>query len=126
MGFLMVMLIFIRQPIPRNTYSIKVGNYVPNLTYLLGPYKLPVLFEDEQYRILHILLFFSEQILIAYLSVDFIFFLLYRDESVICLIPEHPNNLIQEFLVQLPFLKSLKGTYLFFCNLFLIKLRDSH
>jgi hypothetical protein len=38
-----------KNPSTPSKYTIKVGNYVPGLVYLLGPYKLPVIFENKQY-----------------------------------------------------------------------------
>lgn len=58
--------------------TIKVGNYVPGLMYLLGPYRLPVIFENKQ------------------------------DLSVICVIPDHPIKLIQEYLNQSSRVAALK------------------
>lgn len=56
----------------KNEYEIKVANYLSGLWYMLGPYRLPIIYENKQ------------------------------DQSVICIIPEHPKNLVEEYLNQFP------------------------
>src|SRR5947209_5115872 len=82
----------------KNKYTIKVGNFVPGLIYLLGPYKLPVISENLKY--------YS-----SYHSFPYLFFItllhssnstnFFRDQTSICVIPEHPINLLTALTKQI-------------------------